>query len=84
MSLEISDSYVDAFGNIAFNGYIVKVDLLAFFPDQKDPKKVLPRLTGRMVTSIAAVSQLRDSLNKMFADLQKAEEENKKRVVGKK
>jgi|LakMenEpi03Aug12_release.lakeMendotaPanAssembly.Ray.scaffolds.fasta_scaffold1965042_1 hypothetical protein len=80
MSLDISDSYVDAFGNITFNGHIVKVDLIAFFPDQKDPQKVLPRLIGRMVTSITAISQLRDGLNKMADDLQKAEEKNKKKL----
>ncbi len=76
MSLDIGDSYIDAFGNIAFNGQVVKIDLVSLFPDQKDPKAVVPRLSGRMVTSIAAVSQLRDSLNKMFADLQKAQEQS--------
>lgn len=76
MSLDIGDSYIDAFGNIAFNGQVVKIDLVSLFPDQKDPKVVVPRLSGRMVTSIAAVSQLRDSLNKMFADLQKAQEQS--------
>jgi hypothetical protein len=82
MSLEVTDSYIDAFGNIAFNGFVVKIDLVSLFPDQKDPKNVLPRLTGRVVTSIAATSQLRDSLNKMFADLQKAQEENKLKASG--
>jgi hypothetical protein len=82
MSLEVTDSYIDAFGNIAFNGHVVKIDLVSLFPDQKDPKNVLPRLTGRVVTSIAATSQLRDSLNKMFADLQKAQEENKQKASG--
>jgi hypothetical protein len=76
MSLEVTDSYIDAFGNIAFNGHVVKIDLVSLFPDQKDPKNALPRLTGRVVTSLAATSQLRDSLNRMFADLQKAQEEN--------
>ena len=82
MSLEVTDSYIDAFGNIAFNGHVVKIDLVSLFPDQKDPKNVLPRLTGRVVTSIAATSQLRDSLNRMFADLQKAQEENKQKAGG--
>ncbi len=80
MSLDISESYVDAFGNITFNGHIVKVDLLTFFPDQKDHQKVFPRLTGRMVTSITAISQLRDGLNKMIDDLEKAENRNKKKL----
>ena len=82
MSLEVTDSYIDAFGNIAFNGHVVKINLVSLFPDQKDPKNVLPRLTGRVVTSIAATSQLRDSLNRMFADLQKAQEENKQKAGG--
>jgi hypothetical protein len=80
MGLEVTDSYIDAFGNIAFNGHVVKIDLVSLFPDQKDPKTALPRLTGRVVTSIAATAQLRDSLNRMFADLQKAQDENKQKI----
>ena len=80
MSLDIGDSYVDAFGNIAFNGQVVKIDLVSLFPDPKDPKNTNPRLTGRIVASIAATAQLRDSLNRMFADLQKAQEENQQKT----
>jgi hypothetical protein len=80
MSLDIGDSYVDAFGNIAFNGQVVKIDLVSLFPDPKDPKNTNPRLTGRIATSIAATAQLRDSLNRMFADLQKAQEENQQKA----
>ena len=82
MSLEVTDSYIDAFGNIAFNGHVVKLDLISLFPDQKDPKNTLPRLTGRVVTSIEAASQLRDSLNRMFAALQKNQDENKQKAGG--
>lgn len=78
MSLDTGDSYVDAFGNIAFNGQVVKIDLVSLFPDPKDPKTANPRLSGRIATSIAATAQLRDSLNRMFADLQKAQEEGQK------
>jgi hypothetical protein len=80
MSLDIGDSYVDAFGNIAFNGQVVKIDLVSLFPDPKDPKNTNPRLSGRIATSIAATAQLRDSLNRMFADLQKAQEENQQKA----
>ena len=80
MSLDIGDSYVDAFGNISFNGQVVKIDLVSLFPDPKDAKNTNPRLTGRIATSIAAASQLRDSLNRMFADLQKAQEENQQKA----
>ena len=79
MSLDIGDSYIDAFGNIAFNGQVVKIDLVSLFPDPKDPKISNPRLSGRIATSIAATAQLRDSLNRMFADLQKAQEENQQK-----
>jgi hypothetical protein len=30
MSLEVTDSYIDAFGNIAFNGLVVKIDLVFY------------------------------------------------------
>ena len=78
MSLDTGDSYVDAFGNIAFNGQVVKIDLVSIYPDPNDPKNTNPRLTGRIATSLAATAQLRDSLNRMFADLQKAQEDGQK------
>jgi hypothetical protein len=77
MSLEGADVYVDGVGSLFFNGQVLKIDLLTLYPDPKDNTKVNPRLAGRLAMPINAAVQLRDALNRLIADLQKAQESQK-------
>ena len=77
MSLEGADVLIDAVGGILFNGQLVKVDLLTLYPDPKDTTKMNPRLAGRLAMPINAALQLRESLNRLVADMQKAQENQK-------
>ena len=74
MSLEGADVYVDGIGAIFFNGQVLKIDLLALYPDPKEANKMNPRLAGRIAMPINAAVQLRDGLNKLVADIQKVQE----------
>lgn len=78
MSLEGADVYVDGIGAIFFNGQVLKVDLVTLYPDAKEANKMNPRLAGRIAMPINAAVQLRDGLNRLVADLQKAQEQNQK------
>ena len=77
MSLEGADVYIDGVGSLFFNGQVLKIDLLTLYPDPKDNTKVNPRLAGRLAMPINAAVQLRDGLNRLIADLQKAQEGQK-------
>lgn len=77
MSLEGADVYIDGVGSLFFNGQVLKIDLLTLYPDPKDNTKVNPRLAGRLAMPINAAVQLRDALNRLIADLQKAQEGQK-------
>jgi hypothetical protein len=78
MSLEGADVYIDGIGAIFFNGQVLKVDLVTLYPDPKETNKMNPRLAGRLAMPINAAVQLRDGLNRLVADLQKAQEQNQK------
>jgi len=78
MSLEGADVYIDGIGAIFFNGQVLKVDLVTLYPDAKEANKMNPRLAGRLAMPINAAVQLRDGLNRLVADLQKAQEQNQK------
>lgn len=78
MSLEGVDAYIDGIGAIFFNGQVLKVDLVTLYPDPKEANKMNPRLAGRIAMPINAAVQLRDGLNRLVADLQKAQEQNQK------
>jgi hypothetical protein len=78
MSLEGADVYIDGVGALFFNGQVLKIDLLTLYPDPKENTKLNPRLAGRLAMPINAAVQLRDSLNRLVADLQKAQEQNQK------
>jgi hypothetical protein len=77
MSFEGADVLIDAVGGILFNGQLVKVDLLTLYPDPKDTAKMNPRLAGRLAMPVNAAMQLREGLNRLVADLQKAQESQK-------
>lgn len=66
-----TDSFIDAVGGVYFNGHVVKIDCLSVYPQPSDPKKVTPKLAGRMVLAPASAMQLRDMLNKLFDDMSK-------------
>lgn len=66
-----TDSFVDAVGGVYFNGHVVKIDCLSVYPQPSDPKKVTPKLAGRLVLSPASARQLRDMLSKLFDDMNK-------------
>jgi len=51
------------------------------YPDPKDNTKVKPRLAGRLAMPINAAVQLRDGLNRLIADIQKAQEGQKNSTV---
>lgn len=78
MSLEGADVYVDGIGAIFFNGQVLKVDLVTLYPDPKEANKMNPRLAGRIAMPLNAAVQLRDGLNRLVADLAKAQEQNQK------
>lgn len=78
MSLEGADVYIDGIGAIFFNGQVLKVDLVTLYPDPKETNKMNPRLAGRLAMPMNAAVQLRDGLNRLVADLQKAQEQNQK------
>jgi hypothetical protein len=77
MSLEGADVYIDGVGALFFNGQVLKIDLITLYPDPKDNAKVNPRLAGRLAMPINAAVQLRDNLNRLIADIQKAQESQK-------
>ena len=77
MSMEGADVYVDGVGALFFNGQVLKIDLITLYPDPKDNTKVNPRLAGRLAMPINAAVQLRDNLNRLIADIQKAQESQK-------
>jgi hypothetical protein len=77
MSLEGADVYIDGVGALFFNGQVLKIDLITLYPDPKDTAKVNPRLAGRLAMPINAAVQLRDNLNRLIADIQKAQESQK-------
>ncbi len=66
-----TDSFIDAVGGVYFNGHVVKIDCLSVYPQPSDPKKVTPKLAGRLVLSPASALQLRDMLTKLFEDMNK-------------
>lgn len=66
-----TDSFIDAVGGVYFNGHVVKIDCLSVYPQPSDPKKVTPKLAGRLVLSPASALQLRDMLSKLFEDMNK-------------
>jgi hypothetical protein len=75
--MEGADVYIDGVGALFFNGQVVKIDLITLYPDPKDNAKVNPRLAGRLAMPINAAVQLRDNLNRLMADIQKAQESQK-------
>ena len=77
MSMEGADVYIDGVGALFFNGHVLKIDLITLYPDPKDNTKVNPRLAGRLAMPINAAVQLRDNLNRLIADIQKAQESQK-------
>ena len=77
MSMEGADVYSDGGGALFFNGQVLKIDLITLYPDPKDNTKVNPRLAGRLAMPINAAVQLRDNLNRLIADIQKAQENQK-------
>ena len=77
MSMEGADVYIDGVGALFFNGQVLKIDLITLYPDPKDNTKVNPRLAGRLAMPINAAMQLRDNLNRLIADIQKAQESQK-------
>jgi hypothetical protein len=77
MSMEGADVYIDGVGALFFNGQVLKIDLITLYPDPKDNTKVNPRLAGRLAMPINAAVQLRDNLNRLIADIQKAQESQK-------
>lgn len=77
MSMEGADVYIDGVGSLFFNGQVLKIDLITLYPDPKDATKVNPRLAGRLAMPINAAVQLRDNLNRLLADIQKAQEGQK-------
>ena len=80
MSLEGADVYIDGIGAIFFNGQVLKIDLLALYPDPKEANKMNPRLAGRIAMPINSAVQLRDGLNKLIAEIQKAQESSQAKV----
>ena len=66
-----TDSFIDAVGGVYFNGHVVKIDCLSVYPQPSDPKKITPKLAGRLVLSPASALQLRDMLSKLFEDMNK-------------
>jgi len=70
MTVQNADSFIDAIGGVSFNGHVVKVDCLSLFPENADTKKMIPRLSGRLVLSPASAKQLRDLLNQLFDNLE--------------
>lgn len=80
MSLEGADVYIDGIGAIFFNGQVLKIDLLALYPDSQEANKLNPRLAGRIAMPINAALQLRDGLIKLVSDIQKAQESNQAKV----
>lgn len=77
--MQSTDSFVDAVGGVYFNGHVVKIDCLSVYPQLSDPKKVTPKLAGRLVLSPASALQLKEMLNKLFDDMkQQANTEQKK------
>ena len=74
MALDGADAFVDGVGTFSFNGQIVKVDLVTVYPDPQDPSKINPRLAGRLALPLNAAVQLRDGLNRLFVDIQKAQQ----------
>jgi hypothetical protein len=75
--MEGADVYIDGVGALFFNGQVLKIDLITLYPDPKDNTKVNPRLAGRLAMPINAAVQLRDNLNRLIADIQKAQENQK-------
>lgn len=75
MALDGADAYVDGVGTFSFNGQTVKIDLVTLYPDPKDSSKTNPRLAGRLALPLNAAVQLREGLNRLFADIQKAQNE---------
>jgi hypothetical protein len=75
--MEGADVYIDGVGALFFNGQVLKIDLITLYPDPKDNTKVNPRLAGRLAMPINAAMQLRDNLNRLIADIQKAQENQK-------
>ena len=82
MSMEGADVYIDGVGGLFFNGQVLKIDLITLYPDPKDNTKVNPRLAGRLAMPINAAVQLRDNLNRLIADIQKAQESQKASDAG--
>lgn len=64
-----TDSFIDAVGGVYFNGHVVKIDCLSVYPQPSDPKKVTPKLAGRLVLSPASALQLKEMLGKLFDDM---------------
>lgn len=77
MSMEGADVYIDGVGALFFNGQVLKIDLITLYPDPKDNTKVNPRLAGRLAMPINAAVQLRDNLNRLIADIKKAQDSQK-------
>lgn len=74
-----TDSFIDAVGGVYFNGHVVKIDCLSVYPQPSDPKKVTPKLAGRLVLSPSSALQLRDMLTKLFDDMNKQANVEKKK-----
>lgn len=74
MALDGADAFVDGVGTFSFNGQIVKIDLVTVYPDPADSTKVNPRLAGRLALPLNGAVQLRDGLNRLFVDIQKAQQ----------
>lgn len=68
--MQSTDNFIDAIGGVSFNGHVVKVDCLSLYPENTETKKMLPRLSGRLVLSPASAKQLRDLLNQLFDNLE--------------
>lgn len=71
MNLNNADFFIDGIGRIQFNGQVLKLDLLNYYPDPNDQNKMMPRLVGRLAVSVNTAEQLRDALTKIIQGIKK-------------